>query len=193
MARFAYTGPERRQPNGHPGLGRRVVDRAASLRHTVEHAASSAGERAGGLKHRAEERVGELSHAARSRARDVRGGFQHLLDENPLILAAGAAVMGLALGMLLPETDPERRLMGDARDELGERVSHVASRVKDAAVEAGRDVQETVREEFRQRAPEVTSTVREAAEHVKEEIKEAATNVAQEAKEEAKRPSGRKR
>ena len=186
MARFAYTGPERRQPNGHPGLGRRVVDRAASMRHTVE-------ERAGGLKHRAEERVGELSHVARSRARDVRGGFQHLLDENPLILAAGAAVIGVALGMLLPETDPERRLMGDTRDELGERVSHVASRVKDAAIEAGRDVQETVREEFRQRAPEVTSTVREAAEHVKEEIKEAATNVAQEAKEEAKRSSGRTR
>jgi len=186
MARFAYTGPERRQPNGHPGLGRRVLDRAASMRHTVE-------ERAGGLKHRAEERVGELSHVARSRARDVRGGFQHLLDENPLILAAGAAVIGVALGMLLPETDPERRLMGDTRDELGERVSHVSSRGKDAAIEAGRDVQETVREEFRQRAPEVTSTVREAAEHVKDELKEAATNDAQEAKEEAKRSSGRKR
>jgi hypothetical protein len=134
MARFAYTGPERRQPNGHPGLGRRLVDRAASMRHTVE-----------------------------------------------------------ALGMLLPETDPERRLMGDTREELGERVSNVASRVKDAAMDAGRQVQETVREEFQQRAPEVTDTLRQAAEHVKEEVKDAATNVAQEAKDEAKRPTGRKR
>jgi len=193
MARFAYTGPERRQPNGHPGLGRRLVDRAASMRHTVEDAASHAGERAGRLKDRAEEGAGRLGRTARSRARDAKGGLEHMMDENPLVVVAGAAVLGLALGMLLPETDPERRLMGDTREELGERVSNVASRVKDAALDAGRQVQETVREEFQQRAPELTDTMREAAQHVKEEIKDAATNVAQEAKDEVKRPTGRKR
>jgi ElaB/YqjD/DUF883 family membrane-anchored ribosome-binding protein len=190
MARFAYTGPERREPNGRPGLGRRLADRATSMRHTVEDTASHAGERAGELKDRVGERAGELGQAARSRARSAKSGLEHLMDENPLLLAAGAAVVGLALGMLLPETDPERRLMGETRDELGDRVSNVASRVKDAAIEAGKDVQETVREEFRQRAPEVTDTLREAAEHVKDEIKGAATNVAQEAKEEAKRTGG---
>ena len=193
MARFAYTGPERRQPNGHPGLGRRLVDRAASVRHTVEDAASHAGERVGELKHRAEKQAGRLGHSARSHAREAKGGIQHVVDENPLLLVAGAAVLGLALGMLLPETDPERQLMGETRDELGERVSNVASRVKDAAIDAGREVQETVREEFRQRAPAVTDTLREAAEHVKEDIKDAAVNVAQEAKDEVKRPSGRRR
>lgn len=193
MARFAYTGPERRQPNGHPGLGRRLVDRAASMRHTVEDAASHAGERMGELKDRAEQQAGRLGHTARARARDAKGGMQGMMEENPLLLVAGAAVLGLALGMLLPETDPERRLMGETRDQLGERVSNVATRVKDAAMDAGREVQETVRDEFRQRAPEVTDTMREAAEHVKQEIKDAATNVAQEAKDEVKRPSGRKR
>jgi ElaB/YqjD/DUF883 family membrane-anchored ribosome-binding protein len=193
MARFAYTGPERRQPNGHPGLGRRLVDRAASMRDTVEDAASHAGERAGRLKDRASERAERLSHTARARARDAKGGLEHLMGENPLVLVAGAAVLGLALGMLLPETDPERHLMGETRDELGERVSNVASRVKDAAMDAGRQVQETVRDEFHQRAPAVTDSVREAAEHVKDELKDAATNVAQEAKDEVKRPSARKR
>lgn len=190
MARFAYTGPERREPNGRPGLGRRLADRATSMRHTVEDTASHAGERVGELKDRVGERAGELGQAARSRARSAKSGLEHMMDENPLLLAAGAAVVGLALGLLLPETDPERRLMGETRDELGDRVSNVASRVKDAAIEAGKDVQETVREEFRQRAPEVTDTLREAAEHVKDEIKGAATNVAQEAKEEAKRTGG---
>jgi len=193
MARFAYTGPERRQPDGRPGLGRRMVDRAASVRHTVEDTASHAGERMGEIKERVGERAEELGQAARSRARSAKSGLQHMMDENPLLLAAGAAVVGLALGMLLPETEPERRLMGETRDELGERVSNVASRVKDAAIDAGREVQESVREEFRQRAPEVSGTMREAAEHVKEELKDAALNVAQEAKDEVKRPSGRKR
>lgn len=194
MARFAYTGPERRQPDGRPGLGRRLVDRAASVRHTVGDAASHAGERIGELKDRAEERAGQLGGTARARARDAKGGARRMLQENPLALAAGAAVLGLALGMLLPETEPENRLMGETRDDLGDRISNVAGRVKDAAIEAGRDVKETVREEIDQRAPEVTSTLREAAEHVKEQIKDSATAVAQEAKDEAKRPpAGRKR
>jgi ElaB/YqjD/DUF883 family membrane-anchored ribosome-binding protein len=194
MARFAYTGPERRQPDGRPGLGRRLVDRAASVRDTVGDAASHAGERIGELKDQAEERAGQLGGKARARARDAKGGARRMLQENPLALAAGAAVLGLALGMLLPETEPENRLMGETRDELGDRISNVAGRVKDAAIEAGRDVKETVREEIDQRAPEVTSTLREAAEHVKEQIKDSATAVAQEAKDEAKRPpAGRKR
>jgi ElaB/YqjD/DUF883 family membrane-anchored ribosome-binding protein len=194
MARFAYTGPERRQPDGRPGLGRRLVDRAASVRDTVGDAASHAGERIGELKDRAEERAGQLGGTARARARDAKGGLQRMLQENPLALAAGAVVLGLALGVLLPETEPENRLMGETRDELGDRISNVASRVKDAAIEAGRDVKDTVREEIDQRAPEVTSTLREAAEHVKEQIKDSATAVAQEAKDEAKRPpAGRKR
>jgi len=193
MARFAYTGPERRQPNGRPGLGRRLVDRAASVRDTVGDAASHAGERIGELKDRAEQRAGKLGGTARARARDAKGGLKHMLAENPLALAAGAVVLGLALGMLLPETEPENRLMGETRDDRGDRISNVAGRVKDAAIEAGRDVKETVRQEIDQRAPEVTSTLREAAEHVKDQIKDSATAVAQEAKDEAKRPAGRKR
>jgi gas vesicle protein/ElaB/YqjD/DUF883 family membrane-anchored ribosome-binding protein len=193
MASFAYTGPERRQPNGRPGLGRRLVDRAASVRDTVGEAASHAGERIGELKDRAEQRAGKLGGTARARARDAKGGLKHMLAENPLALAAGAVVLGLALGMLLPETEPENRLMGETRDDLGDRISNVAGRVKDAAIEAGRDVKETVRQEIDQRAPEVTSTLREAAEHVKDQIKDSATAVAQEAKDEAKRPAGRKR
>jgi gas vesicle protein len=194
MARFAYTGPERRQPDGRPGLGRRLVDGADSVRHTVGDAASHAGQRLGELKDRAEERAGQLGGTARARARDAKGGARRMLQKNPLALAAGAVVLGVALGMLLPESEPENRLMGETRDELGDRISNVASRVKDAAIEAGRDVKETVREEIDQRAPEVTSTLREAAEHVKDQIKDSATAVAQEAKDEVKRPpAGRKR
>ena len=84
-------------------------------------------------------------------------------------------------------------LAEDMLTELGCAAVLHASRVKDAAMDAGRQVQETVRDEFHQRAPAVTDSVREAAEHVKDELKDAATNVAQEAKDEVKRPSARKR
>jgi len=66
-------------------------------------------------------------------------------------------------------------------------VSNVASRAKDAAVEAGRELQETVREEVENRAPELTDTLKDAAENLKEQIKDSAGRVAQEAKQEIQR------
>jgi ElaB/YqjD/DUF883 family membrane-anchored ribosome-binding protein len=181
MARFAYTGPERREPNG-AGFRRRLVDRAGAMRDTASDAASQASERAGELKERVQEQVSELGRAAGERASDVRGGLERIMQENPLALVAGAAVIGLALGMLLPETEPEQRVMGGARDQLAERVSNVASRAKDAAVEAGREVQETLRDEVETRGPEVKNTLKDAAETVKDQIRESADRVAQEAK-----------
>ncbi|MGN6393502.1 MAG: DUF3618 domain-containing protein [Gemmatimonadales bacterium] len=186
MARFAYTGPERR--SGRLG---RLADRAEWMGHTVSEAASRAGERVSELKDRAEERAGELRRTATTRARDARGGFDHLLDENPLLIAAGAALVGIALGMLLPETDPERRMMGEVRDLVADKVSGVASRVKEAAAEASRDVQDTVREQLDTRGPEIKDTLKDAAEQVKEQVKQSATRVADEAKEGAKEAAGR--
>lgn len=189
MARFAYTGPERREPNGRPSLGRRLHDGADAVRHSVGSAASHTGERVGELREKVAERAGEFSGTARAKAREARGGLEQMVRDNPLAIAAGAAIIGMALGMLLPETDPERRVMGDAREELGERVSAVADRVKDAAVEAGREVKETVRDEFEARAPEVTGSLKEAAANLKEQVKASAGRVADEAKQEVRRGS----
>ena len=96
------------------------------------------------------------------------------MHENPLALALGAAVVGLALGMLLPETEPERRVMGATWDQLVDRVSNVADRVKDAAMEAGREVKDTLQQEVSAAAPGVKSTLQEAAATVKDQIKESA-------------------
>jgi ElaB/YqjD/DUF883 family membrane-anchored ribosome-binding protein len=193
MARFAYTGPERREPNGRPGLGRRVMDRAKgsaeSVRHTVGDKAQHVSERAGELTHELQERAGELGSSAKERARDARGGLERMMQENPLALAAGAAVIGLALGMLIPETEPERRVMGSTRDQLVDRVSNVTDRVKDAAVEAGREVKDTLQEEVSAAAPGVKATLQDAAVTVKDQIKESAGRVAEEAKQEVRKQS----
>jgi ElaB/YqjD/DUF883 family membrane-anchored ribosome-binding protein len=191
MARFAYTGPERRQPDGRPSLGRRLADRAEHMKEKVSDATSHAGERAGELKDRVQERAGEWQGTARERARQARSGADRMMHENPLAIAVGAAVVGIALGMLLPETDREREMMGPARDRLGDRVQDTAERVKDAAVEAGRDVKETVKDEVAYRGPEVKSTLKDAAATVGQQVKESAGRVAQEAKEEASRPRPR--
>ena len=189
MARFAYTGPERREPNGRPSLGRRLKDRAESVGRTVGDKAQHASERASELTHDVQEKAGELGSSAKARARDARGGLERMMHENPLAVAAGAAVIGLALGMLLPETEPERQVMGSTRDQLVDRVSHVADRVKDAAVEAGREVKDTLQEEVSAAAPGVKATLKDAAANVTDQIKESAGRVADEAKQEVGKQS----
>lgn len=196
MARFAYTGPDRRRE----GMGSRIAERASSVRDSVSSAAEGVSERAGELKHqagdlagRARERAGELGEGARERARDLsyraqeqtrraRGGLENLMQDNPLAVAVGAAVLGLAFGLAVPESEREQRLMGPARDDLVERAQDTARRVKDAAVEATQDLKETVREEINQRAPEVKSVVQDAAQSVGQQVKESAERVKEEAK-----------
>jgi ElaB/YqjD/DUF883 family membrane-anchored ribosome-binding protein len=204
MARFAYTGPERRRP----GIVGKIADRASEVGHTVRDtvssAASAVGERAsdlgtqaGELTQLARERVGELGGGVRRRARDLgytakyrgreaRGGLARLTEENPLAVAAGVAVLGLACGLLVPETEREQRLMGPARDDLVDRAQKTARRVKDAAVEAGQELRESVREEVGERAPGVKAVVQDAVQSVGQQLKEKAGRVKEEAKQAVK-------
>ena len=169
MARFAYTGPERRAPDGRTSLGRRIADRTAKVREKVSGAAVEVSERAGELGTVAKRRVHEQTERA-------RGGLEQMMEENPLALVAGAAILGLALGLALPETRREHRLMGTRRDQLADRVQTTAERVKDAAAEAGREV-----------APELRSSLKDAAATVGQQVKESASRVAQEARQAARR------
>ena len=207
MARFAYTGPERRGS----GLTQRIADRAGDVRHAIGSAVGSAtetvSERAGELREQARARAGdlaeraeELGSGARERARDLghraqeqtrraRGGVERLMKENPLAVAAGIAAIGLAAGLLVPETERERRTLGPVRDDLADRAQTTASRIKDAAVEAGQEVKDAVQEEIKFRAPELKSTLSDAAQTVTQQVKESAGRVKEEAKQAAKQSS----
>jgi ElaB/YqjD/DUF883 family membrane-anchored ribosome-binding protein len=70
--------------------------------------------------HDGRERVAERSRAAadaaRERAQRANQGFQRLLDEQPLVVGALGIAAGALLGALVPESDRERELLGDARE-----------------------------------------------------------------------------
>jgi ElaB/YqjD/DUF883 family membrane-anchored ribosome-binding protein len=185
MARYAYTGPERRQGDswqGGGGIRSRVGGTVSGVKDSVSEAASSVAERAGQFKERAGERIGDLGSEARRKSRRIKTNLQHAAEENPLALAIGAAVVGLALGMLLPGTQREDELMGSSRDQLVDRAGRTAERVKDAAVEAGRELKETVRTEIDVHKPEVKQVVQEAGQTMKEKVKESARRVKKEAR-----------
>lgn len=186
MARFAYTGPERRRE----GIVGKIADRAGQVGHTVKEgmnsAASAVGERASDLGVGVRRRARDLGYTAKYRGRQARGGIEHFVEENPLAVAAGVTVLGLACGLLVPETEREQRLMGPARDDLVNRAQETARRVKDAAVEAGQELKESVREEVNEIAPEMKAVVQDAVQSVGQQVKDKAGRVKEEAKQAVK-------
>jgi ElaB/YqjD/DUF883 family membrane-anchored ribosome-binding protein len=187
MARYAYTGPERRQGDSwQSGIRSRVGGTVSGVKDSVSEAASNIAERAGEFKDRAGERIGDLGSEARRKSRRIKTNLQHAAEENPLALAIGAAGVGLALGMLLPGTQREDELMGSSRDQLVDRAERTAERVKDAAVEAGRELKEKVRTEIDVHKPEVKQVVQEAGQTLKEQVKDSARRVKKEAKDAAR-------
>ncbi|HEU5041008.1 MAG TPA: hypothetical protein VFT84_09325, partial [Gemmatimonadales bacterium] len=157
-----------------------------TVRERAGDLGTSARQRASDLGTGARQRIGELGSRAREQTRRARGGIEHTMNDNPLALVAGAAILGLAIGLLVPESEREDRFMGSTRDSLVDRAKTTATRVKDAAVEAGQDVREVVREEVQFRAPELKSALKDAAQTVTAEVKEAAGRVKEEAKQAAK-------
>jgi hypothetical protein len=68
-------------------------------------------------------------------ARRRQNQLQRMLDQSPLVVGAGALLLGVAFGLAVPETDAENQLMGEARD-------NVVGRVRDTARDAASQVQE---------------------------------------------------
>jgi ElaB/YqjD/DUF883 family membrane-anchored ribosome-binding protein len=211
MHRYAYTAPDRwsgEYDRRSGGLRTQLGDKVSGAREAVSSAASGVAERAGSVKERAgeaagrvQERVHDLSTSARERAselgtrareqgRRAQTGVERTLDENPLLLVAGAAVLGLTIGLLLPSTQREDEMLGPTRDRLADRAGETIDRAKEAAADAAREVKDTVRTEVRERGPELKSVVQDAAERVGEQVKQTASRAAQETKQAAKGSQG---
>jgi hypothetical protein len=86
---------------------------------------------------RTREYVSDASDSMRRMARRRQGQFQHMVQDNPLLVGCGALMLGVAFGMAVPETETENELMGAARDSVVGRArgmaQEAANQVQDAA------------------------------------------------------------
>lgn len=155
-----------------------VSEKAHELSHRAGEVADTAKEKAGVVADRARERGERLKAGARTRVRQL----DRETHEHPLRVAAGAAIAGLALGMLLPRTRKEDRVMGGARDELVDRAGETAARVKDVAAEGARQVADTVKAEAAEHQPELKSMAEDLKNRVTDQVKETAVRAKDEAK-----------
>jgi hypothetical protein len=131
--------------------GRRARSMTAEASRSVRHAGqemkgglSRGGQRAKEQVQRAERALGEAGTQARDfatqefdRARTQSVAFAR---ENPLLVSTLALAAGVGVGLLLPHTEREDELMGEARDRLLETAKGAAHELADATKDAAQSV-----------------------------------------------------
>jgi len=121
----------------------------------VKEKAGQVGEAVGGAVDNVKEKAGQVADQARQKAGELRsqagGTFSRALQDNPLPVGMVALGIGAAVGLLVPESPQEHRLMGETRDrfveqaqgkaqELTDKVKSVADQAIDAAKDAAQHV-----------------------------------------------------
>ncbi|OXM61427.1 DUF3618 domain-containing protein [Amycolatopsis vastitatis] len=142
---------------------------------TATDTASTAGDKVGSVASAAGDKVSDAADAVSDAPASIRRGTQG----NPLAAGLIAFGAGWLVSSLLPASEPERRLAGQATDLARE---HVAP----AAQHAAEELKENLREPAQQAADSVKSEAADAASTVKDEARSAAGDVtgrAQEARE----------
>jgi hypothetical protein len=79
----------------------------------------------------------DLGARVQQTSRDAQRTLQRAWQENPLLLGAASAVLGLMVGMAVPQSEVENEYMGEARDSALEGVQQTVrdtvNKVQDAA------------------------------------------------------------
>ncbi len=134
----------RRTSDATSGMVSSVRSSAADLGETARQTGQSLRERAGSLV----DTVSEGASSARQRTMETGNSLIAFCREQPLLLAGLGLAMGAIAGALLPGTDTEDRLMGEAsdaaKDEAGRVVSEQMDRARDVAADAVSSVKEGV-------------------------------------------------
>ena len=108
---------------------------------TVSDAASRTYEGAADVAGRAFEKVGNFGTTARE-------NYDHYVEEKPLAVAAAAMAVGAVVGLAIPSTKYEGKMMGDARQTLMSKAEDTATELVDKAKQVASDVTETVSKEI---------------------------------------------
>ena len=126
-----------------PGTGE------GALRATVRDAKQRASEMAGSAQQKASELASTASETAERMAdraqvqvRRVEQAVGGWMDENPLAIGAVALAAGTAIGLALPRTEGEDRILGGARDTVVNEAEQLASKAVDTVRERLTDVQQ---------------------------------------------------
>jgi ElaB/YqjD/DUF883 family membrane-anchored ribosome-binding protein len=131
-------GSQAREKVGH--ISEQVQDQASQTLDQVSQLGSQAREKAEQLGSQAREKAEQLGSQAREKAEIIgnqvqeqaqwaKSQFWQTMEENPLMVGAAALALGVVVGLSIPETRYENRLMGETRDNLMDKAQEKAQAV----------------------------------------------------------------
>jgi ElaB/YqjD/DUF883 family membrane-anchored ribosome-binding protein len=138
---YPYDYPPRYEVPGAdgPSTGQaveRTRDRAGETATQVQ-------DKAGQLADQAQDRVSRLGNQAQR----ASGGFQRMLQENPLAVGALGVGVGAAVGLAIPETTTEHEVMGEARDTFVEKAQEKAQDAQERVQQVAEQAQSAAQQE----------------------------------------------
>jgi hypothetical protein len=135
----------------------RARERSSSMRERLGSATTSVRYRARASAETARERGVEIAERGGDQARRTWDRTSEGFDANPLAFGVAALVIGAGLGMMLPHTQREDRLLGARREQVVDRARRSAEEAKEVAIHSAQEGMRAARE-----------TAREEAEHREE-------------------------
>jgi len=138
----------------------------AKARHAGEDLAGGVSEAAGGIADAAGRMTHSVGHTTRDVIGQVRqraGNLTHLYEEQPLIGGALAFAMGAVLGAVLPSTEQEDDLLGEAADSVKAQAAAAAGDLfeegREAVGEGYAEIKEKVAGVLEEQQPEALDSM----------------------------------
>lgn len=128
-------------------VGETAGNIAGQVSETAGNISDQVGEAAGNLASGTMEAAGTIAEEAQYQALRLEDNFQRVLRENPLAVGAVTLALGTAIGLVLPQTARENRLMGEARGTLVERAQGLAQETIEKIGHVAEEAQDTVQKE----------------------------------------------
>jgi hypothetical protein len=100
-------------------------------------------ESASQMASRGRQYASETTASMRRMTQRRQNQLQRMVQENPLLVGAGALMLGAAFGLAVPETETENEWMGDARDNMVDRAREMAHDAASQVQEAASNVADT--------------------------------------------------
>ena len=128
-------------------LGSQAREKVGQISQQVQDQASQAMDQVGQLGSQAREKAEYLGSQVQEQTQWAKSQFWQTMEENPLIVGAAALALGVVVGLSIPETPYENRLMGEARDNLMDKAQEVTQDTVQKVQRVAEEAQRVVKEE----------------------------------------------
>lgn len=132
--------------------GGTIRERAGDAMESTKEKAAELKDRATERMHDVQDRASRMKYQARYKARRIEHRLENAVQQDPLTAGVIALAAGFAAGMMIPETEREREMFGDAREKIADKAQDTVRAASEKAREA---VKNTAGESARRAVDEV--------------------------------------